>query len=187
MDEPKTFASLEVNYDPTGSEGPIEKVCKMLCAAAIVVMLIVIGEDVVSRTIWNTSLELSDEIGGYMLVAITFLGLAVVKTHNGFHRTDYVQSRLPRKAQIASSILFDLLALGVALILLWQYFRFTSSRFEGGNTAPTRLATPQWIPAVPMILGMAAYVLAIIASTIRNVRKFNAPPPADGEDAWNSQ
>ena len=177
MNDPKTFASLEVNYDPTGSEGLIEKICKMLCVAAIVVMLLVIGQDILSRGIWNTSLELSDEIGGYMLVAITFLGLAVVKTHNGFHRTDYIQSRLPLKAQIVSSILFDLLALGVALILLWQYYKYTSSRFAGGNTAPTRLGTPQWIPAVPMVLGMAAYVLAIIRSAIGNVRKLRSPSP----------
>jgi TRAP-type C4-dicarboxylate transport system permease small subunit len=186
VDDPKLFASLEVNYDPTGSEGPIEKLCKVLCVAAIVVMLVVIGEDILSRSIWNTSLELSDEIGGYMLVAITFLGLAVVKTHDGFHRTDYIQSRLPPKARIVSSIFFDLLALAVALILLWQYFRFTASRFEGGNTAPTRLATPQWIPAVPMVLGMAAYVLAIVRSAIRNVRKLKSPAPEE-ERKWDSQ
>jgi len=185
VDDPKTFASLEVNYDPLGNEGPIEKICKVLCAAAIVVMLVVIGEDILARTIWNTSLEISDEIGGYMLVAITFLGLAVVKAHDGFHRTDYLQSRLPPKAQVAFSILFDLLALGVALILLWQYFRYTASRFEGGNTAPTRLGTPQWIPAVPMVLGMAAYVMAILASAVRNLRKLKAP--SEGARAWNSQ
>jgi TRAP-type C4-dicarboxylate transport system permease small subunit len=186
VNDPKLFASLEVNYDPKGSEGPIEKICKVLCVAAIVVMLVVIGEDIVSRGLWNSSLELSDEIGGYMLVAITFLGLAVVKTHDGFHRTDYIQSRLPPKARIVSSILFDLLALGVALILLWQYFRFTAARFEGGNTAPTRLATQQWIPAVPMVLGMAAYVLAIVRSAIGNVRKLKLPPP-EGDDTWDSQ
>lgn len=176
MDDPKSVASVEAEAGRSGSEGPIEKICKLLCAAAIIVMLAVIGEDVLSRGIWNTSLELSDEIGGYMLIALAFLGLAVVKTDNAFHRTDFFTSKLPRKGQVAFMILFDILSLGVAAILLWQYYRYTASRFASGSTAPTRLGTQQWIPAVPMVLGVAAYGLAIIKSLIGNFRKLGSAP-----------
>lgn len=176
MSDEHKFASAEAREGNGGGEGPIEKICKVLCAAGIIIMLAVIGEDVVSRSVWNTSLEISDEIGGYMLVAVTFFGLALAKTHGAFHRTDFFQSRLPHNAQVASRIFFDLLALGVALILLWQYFRYTETRFLGGNTAPTKLATPQWIPAVPMVLGMAAFVLAIIKSILGNIRAFSTTP-----------
>lgn len=160
----------------SANEGPLEKACKLLCAAAIIVMLTVIAEDVLSRSIWNTSLELSDEIGGYMLIALAFLGLSVVKTSNGFHRTDFFTSKLPHKGQAAFMILFDVLSLVVAAILLWQYYRYTASRFASGSTAPTRLGTPQWIPAVPMVLGVAAYALAIVKSLIGNFRKFGSAP-----------
>jgi len=172
VDDPKAFASAETREGNGGREGPIEKTCKLLCVVAIIVMLVVIGEDILSRGIWNTSLELSDEIGGYMLVTVTFLGLALAKTHGAFHRTDFFQSRLPHNAQVASRILFDLLSLAVALILLWQYFRYTQTRFESGSTAPTRLGTQQRIPAVPMVLGMAAYVLAIVRSMLGNAREL---------------
>ncbi len=165
------------------NEGPLEKACKLLCAVAIIVMLAVIAEDVLSRSIWNTSLELSDEIGGYMLIALAFLGLAVVKTNNAFHRTDFFTSKLPRKGQVVFMILFDLLSLAVAAILLWQYYRYTASRFGSGSTAPTRLGTPQWIPAVPMVLGVAAYALAIIKSLIGNFRKFGSAP-GERSGAW---
>lgn len=186
MADNQKFASAEAREGNGEGEGPIEKICKLLCAAGIIVMLVVIGEDVVSRSVWNTSLEISDEIGGYMLVAVTFLGLALAKTHGAFHKTDFFQSRLPQSAQVISRILFDLLSLGVALILLWQYFRYTEMRFLGGNTAPTKLATPQWIPAVPMVLGMAAYVLAIFKSVISNVRAFGSLS-GNEESAWNSE
>jgi TRAP-type C4-dicarboxylate transport system permease small subunit len=170
------FASAEAREGNGGSEGFIEKICKVLCATGIIIMLVVIGEDVVSRSVWNSSLEISDEIGGYMLVAVTFLGLSLAKTHGAFHKTDFLQSRLPHNAQVVSRILFDLLSLGVALILLWQYFRYTETRFLSGSTAPTKLGTPHWIPAVPMVLGMAAYVLAIVKSVIGNVRNFGSTP-----------
>jgi TRAP-type C4-dicarboxylate transport system permease small subunit len=186
VDDLKSIASVEANDGQSGSEGPIEKICKLLCAAAIIVMLAVIGEDVLSRGIWNTSLELSDEIGGYMLVALAFLGLAVVKTNTAFHRTDFFTSKLPHKGQVAFTILFDILSLAVALILLWQFYRYTASRFESGSTAPTRLGTPQWIPAVPMVLGVAAYGLAIVKSLVGNFRKFGSAP-ADRRSAWDSE
>lgn len=186
MANSEKFASAEAREGNGGREGPIEKVCKLLCAAGIIVMLVVIAEDVVSRTIWNTSLEISDEIGGYMLVAVTFLGLALAKTHGAFHKTDFFQSRLPHNAQVASRVLFDLLSLGVALILLWQYFRYAETRFLSGSTAPTKLGTPQWIPAVPMVLGMAAYALAIIKSIVGNMRAFGSTP-SNGESSWNSE
>jgi TRAP-type C4-dicarboxylate transport system permease small subunit len=184
VDDPQAGASVEAGDGRNGSEGPIEKLCKLLCAAAIIVMLAVIAEDVVSRSIWNTSLELSDEIGGYMLVALAFLGLAVVKANDSFHRTDFFTSKLPHRGRIAFLILFDVLSLAVAAILLWQYYRYTASRFMSGSTAPTRLATPQWIPAVPMVLGIAAYVLALAKSLIVNVRRFGSPPD-DGRGGWN--
>lgn len=186
MTDEQKFASAEAREGNGGGEGPIEKICKLLCAAGIIVMLVVIGEDVVSRSVWNTSLEISDEIGGYMLVAVTFLGLGLAKTHGAFHKTDFFQSRLPQSAQIVSRIVFDLLSLGVALILLWQYFRYTETRFLSGSTAPTKLGTPQWIPAVPMVLGMAAYVLAVIKSVIGNVRAFGSSSANRGS-TWNSE
>jgi TRAP-type C4-dicarboxylate transport system permease small subunit len=184
-DEQK-FASAEAREGNGGGEGPIEKICKLLCAAGIIVMLVVIGEDVVSRSVWNTSLEISDEIGGYMLVAVTFLGLGLAKTHGSSHKTDFFPSRLPHGAQIVSRIVFALLSLGVALILLLQYFRYTETRFLSGSTAPTKLGTPQWIPAVPMVLGMAAYVLAIVKSVIGNVRVFGSSS-GNGGSTWNSE
>ena len=45
--------------------------------AALIMMLVVIGVDIVTRYLLNFSFEVSDEVGGYMLVVITFLSLSV--------------------------------------------------------------------------------------------------------------
>ena len=39
--------------------------------AALVVMLVLIAVDIVTRWVFNFSFEVSDEVGGYMLVVIT--------------------------------------------------------------------------------------------------------------------
>ena len=53
-------------------EGPVERLCKLACVIALVVMLVVIAVDIVTRSLFNFSFEISDELGGYMLVVITF-------------------------------------------------------------------------------------------------------------------
>jgi TRAP-type C4-dicarboxylate transport system permease small subunit len=75
-------------------EGPVERLCNLVCMAALVVMLVVIGVDIVSRAVFNFSFEISDELGGYMLVVITFISLPVCQVNDTFHHVEFVQSRL---------------------------------------------------------------------------------------------
>ena len=167
-----------------GSEGLAERTCRLLAVLAILLMLVIIGEDVISRAVWRTSLEISDELGGYLLVASAFLGLATCKTQGAFQKADFIRSLLPPRAQIVSSVVFDLLALGVALILCWQYSRYTIAIWKSGSVAPTWLRTPLWLPALPMVIGVAAYTWAIIQSIRRSLQ--GGAPSASGSGRWDS-
>jgi TRAP-type C4-dicarboxylate transport system permease small subunit len=168
-----------------GSGGLIERGCRLLAALAILIMLLVIGEDVLSRAVWRRSLEISDELGGYLLVAAAFLGLAACKAQGAFQKTDFVSSYLPRKARTASRVAFDLLALGIALILCWQYSRYAIAIWKSGSVAPTWLRTPLWLPAAPMVIGVAAYAWAIVRSIQRTLSGGDLP--AAGNERWDSE
>ena len=53
--------------NPSGRKLPetiVERFCKLACVAALVVMLIVIGTDILTRSLLNFSFEISDELGG---------------------------------------------------------------------------------------------------------------------------
>ena len=68
----------EPEKKPSGreiSEGIVEKICKYLSALALMVMMVAVGLDIVTRWGLNFSFEVSDELGAYMLVAIAFLSL----------------------------------------------------------------------------------------------------------------
>src|SRR5262245_12205577 len=62
-------------------EGPVEWLCRVLSEVALIVMLVLVAVDIVTRSLFNFSFEVSDEIGGYMLVVICFLSLSVCHTH----------------------------------------------------------------------------------------------------------
>ena len=100
-------------------ESIVERACRLACSAALIVMLAVIGTDILTRGLFNFSFEISDELGGYMLVVISFVSLSVCQINNSFHHVELVQSRLSPFGRAVSHVIFDLLSLAFCALLLW--------------------------------------------------------------------
>lgn len=159
-------------------ESIVERVCKLACVAALAMMLVVIGTDILTRSLFNYSFEISDELGGYMLVVITFLSLPVCQINDSFHHVALIQSRLSPFARAVSHVIFDVLSLGFCALLLWQLAKFEMSSFRFANRAPTYLATPLWIPQAAMLFGATALtfsMLRTLAADIAALRFPNSP------------
>src|SRR3984893_11165687 len=155
-------------------ESIVERACKLACVAALIVMLIVIGVDIVTRSLLNFSFEISDELGGYMLVVITFVSLPVCQINDSFHHVELVQSRLSPFARAVSHVIFDLLSLTFCALLLWQLTRFEISSCRFGDRAPTYLATPLWIPQIAMMFGAAALCFSMVRTLAADVARLRA-------------
>jgi TRAP-type C4-dicarboxylate transport system permease small subunit len=153
-------------------ECPIEKVCKLACEAALIVMLVVIGTDIFTRWLLNFSFEVSDEIGGYMLAAITFLSLSMCQVNDSFHHVELIQARLSPRWRAISGLFFDILTLAFAVLLFWHYVRLELSSYRFGERAPTMLETPLWIPRIVMAIGTAALCLAVVRTIMLHIRRL---------------
>jgi TRAP-type C4-dicarboxylate transport system permease small subunit len=165
-------------------ESIVERACKLACVAALIVMLVVIGVDILTRSLFNFSFEISDELGGYMLVVITFVSLPVCQINDSFHHVELVQSRLSPFARAVSHVIFDLLSLTFCVLLLWHLTRFELSSFRFGDRAPTYLATPLWIPQIAMTLGAAALCFSMVrtlAADVARLRAFGKTPEGASE------
>jgi TRAP-type C4-dicarboxylate transport system permease small subunit len=159
---------------PRLKESIVERACKLACVAALIVMLVVIGVDILTRSLFNFSFEISDELGGYMLVVISFVSLPVCQISDSFHHVELVQSRLSPFARAVSHVIFDLLSLAFCALLLWQLARFELSSFRFGDRAPTYLATPLWIPQIAMMLGAAALCFSVVRTLAADVARMRA-------------
>jgi TRAP-type C4-dicarboxylate transport system permease small subunit len=164
-------------------EGPVEWTCKIVSEAALVVMLLLVAVDIVTRWLFNFSFEVSDEVGGYLLVVITFLSLPVCQVHGSFHQVELVQARLSPRARAFSQLIFVLLALAACVLLAWQFIRLELSSWRFGDVAPSYLATPQWLPRLPMALGMIALCFSLIRTVIAQAKRWRqASATAGGPD-----
>jgi len=164
-------------------EGPVERLCNLACMMALIVMLGVIGVDIMTRAVFNFSFEVSDELGGYMLVAITFISLAVCQVNDSFHHVEFVQSRLSARGRALSHVIFDLLSLAFCTALLWQLVRFEMSSWRFDDHAPTYLATPLWIPRLAMVVGAAALLFSMVRTLVADIARLRDRDEAPREPA----
>jgi len=155
-------------------ESIVERVCRLACVVALIAMLVIIGVDILTRSLFNFSFEISDELGGYLLVVIAFISLSVCQISDSFHHVELVQSRLPPVARAVSHVIFDLLSLAFSGLLLWQLVRFEISSFRFGDHAPTYLATPLWIPRAVMMLGAAALCFSVLRTLAADITRWRA-------------
>ena len=164
-------------------EGPVERLCNLVCMVALIAMLGVIGVDIMTRAVFNFSFEISDELGGYMLVAITFISLPVCQVNNSFHHVEFVQSRLSARGRAISHVIFDLLSLAFCMTLLWQLARFEMSSWRFDDHAPTYLATPLWIPRLAMAVGAAALLFSMARTLAADIATLKRSRDGAGEPA----
>src|SRR5262245_1970208 len=173
-------AADEPPLDRTNSEGVVERACKYLSALALMVLLVVVGVDIVTRWGFSFSYEVSDEFAAYMLVAIAFLSLPVSHANGAFHRVEFVQARLSRRARLLSGFGFDLLSLVVSAIFLWQFLGLLRSSWRFGDHAPTYLETPLWLPRSLLVIGMAALCLSLLRSLAADFRRLRLRARTEG-------
>jgi TRAP-type C4-dicarboxylate transport system permease small subunit len=161
-------------------ESPVEWTCKIASEAALAVMLVLIAVDIVTRSLFNFSFEVSDEVGGYMLVAIAFLSLSVCHVNHSFHEVEFVQARLTARGRSLSHLIFGLLSLAACLLLAWQFVRLEMSSWRFGDVAPTYLSTPLWLPQLSMALGMIALCFSLCRTLIAEARRLRRLLAAGG-------
>ena len=173
MEDPEfPGGEAEAAYQPPPTW--MEKSCMVICEIGIVTMAVIVLTEIFTRNVLGFSYEMSDELGGYIIIGISFLSLPVCQVYRSYHHVQFVQHKLSPRMQAASHVFFDLLSLSFCLLMVWQLTRFTLTTYRSEDIAPTLLATPLWIPQAIMPLGALAASMSLARSLIGNARRFAA-------------
>src|SRR5690606_9538112 len=112
---------------------------------SLVAMMVLITLEVVCRSFLSFSLTIVDETCGYLVVALLFLGAGYSLREQALLRVEFIINVLPARVRPVVDLLFDVLALGFSLIVLYQLGRVTVSSWERGMVAPTLMETPIYL------------------------------------------
>jgi TRAP-type C4-dicarboxylate transport system permease small subunit len=154
--------------------GLLENGCMWLCGIAIIAMGAIVILEIVTRNLFGFSFEISEELGGYIIVGIAFLSLPVCQVYRAYHHVQFLQARLSKRQRALSHLIFDALSLLFCMVLLWQLTRFVAASYRSEDSAPTLLGTPLWIPQAVMPIGILAAAISLTRSALGNWRRFRA-------------
>lgn len=149
--------------------GAVMRIALLGAEIVLVLMLAMMATEVISRNVFAYSLQVTDELSGYLLVALTFLALGVSLHDGAFFRVEFVFERLPPRVQGWVSCLFISAALVFTIILDWHLIRLVQSSFRRGTVEPSLLATPLWIPQMMMPIGTTLLALVLLGMLARQI------------------
>jgi TRAP-type C4-dicarboxylate transport system permease small subunit len=132
-------------------------------------MVLIILLDILGRRFLGKSTHMADELSGYFLVVITFMGAAYTLFQGRHVTVDVVMEHLPPKGAHILGLCTSLLGTCFIGIMIWYSLKLSLSSLRYGTTSGTMLDIPMWIPQsiVPLglfILGLGAlvYLLQLI-------------------------
>jgi TRAP-type C4-dicarboxylate transport system permease small subunit len=147
-----------------------------LVLLAIIVLTMV---EVVSRYALNNPLILSDELGGYALVAVTFLGLAYCAQEKGHIRITFIVERL--SPVTTGRIRIVTLALGLVFVgvAAWVSWQFLADSFARGMRSNSMLMTPLKWPQMVMPIGFTLFALVLLGQFVKALQNLRAGRTVD--------
>jgi TRAP-type C4-dicarboxylate transport system permease small subunit len=138
-----------------------------VAGAATLGLTVMVASGVVARRLFNAPFLFVEELSGYVVLAIVFLGLAHTMRVGGHVRVeiliDSVGGALRPLLQGASLLLAALWALCFLLAALYQVSEYYTQRILSFHY----LQTPLWIPGSFMVVGGVLLTLQCLALLLR--------------------
>ncbi len=138
-----------------------------LSGGLVLAMMISLGYDVVARHVFNSPTIWADELSGYLLVAITFLGAAYTLTMDAHVRVDTLIDRLDGKKRRGVIFVTDVVSLVFLWVYGWQAYRLAIDAYVSVKISPTLLRTPIFIPQVVLPIGLTLLWLQLVAHVLQ--------------------
>ncbi|ROZ68778.1 TRAP transporter small permease subunit [Ramlibacter sp. WS9] len=161
-------------------EGLAARICRGFSEWIVVGLVVMMGAEMLVRSVFGWSIQFSNEIGGYALVAVTFLSLASGQLLHAYHRVHFVEARLSPTGRARLRLAFDVAAFLVTAVLLAELVRFEWITFRSGDVAATSLMTPQWMPRLVMPIGTLVLAWALVRTVLADWRRVRAASGARG-------
>ena len=130
------------------------------------IMVLLCLSEIFTRTFFNTSLLITTELLGWLLVCLVFMGLSWTLSVQGHIQINLVVERLPQKIQQWLMICITIVSIGsLVLFCIWAWNGLTDYYSEGviGFTFPL------WWAWTPMFVGAVAFILQFLGTLLDSI------------------
>ena len=149
----------------------IEKVTEVLSgylqAGIIFFLMVTLLAEVLTRYILRSPLSIADEMGGYLLVSITFMGLAYTWKERGHVRVTLLINRLPDRVTQLLRYITLILATVFTIPLIKACYDLISDSLLFESRSGSWLRTPLAYPQTILLIGAIMLFLQLVAEIIK--------------------
>ena len=138
-----------------------------LSALLIVALVVLIMVEIIGRSFFDYSTMLADEYSGYFFLAAIFLGLAYTFNREGHIRITIVTSRLSDSIKRWVDVLAGTMTLAILLFALYYSWDFMVESKEMEMLSEGVSETPLYLTQIPIVIGLALFVLAVLNFTLQ--------------------
>lgn len=139
---------------------------RFISGLALLLLVLLICSEIVSRFFFNYSLRVVEELAGYLVVCLTLMGASLSLRRNQLFQVGFIVNQLPVVWRRYLNLFYLVLSLSVSCVLIWYTSHLVISSFGRGNVAPTFLMTPLWIPQLLIPLGLCCIAFFIVEKII---------------------
>ena len=135
-------------------------------------LMIMVLAEVLTRYILQSPLSIADELGGYLLVAITFLGLAYTWKEDGHVRVELITNMLPPRIRQYIRFVTLLMAAAFSVPLIMSSYELLQDSLLFEARSGSWMRTPLVYPQSLLLIGSVLLALQFISEIIKALKGF---------------
>lgn len=148
-----------------GAVRALNRGAAVLAAAALLAMIALITLQVLLRRFFNSPIDYTDEVSGYLLVAVTLLGLSYAMEKGDHIRVDMGLERLPARALRWLRVVWCVVGIGFSGLLAWETAKYTLDSAQM-HSVSIDSQTLVWPIELLLPVGFAMLALELVAQLV---------------------
>jgi len=145
----------------------INRTVEFLMVLFLIIMVLVVFFQIVSRTIWGSSFLWTEEVARFLMIWVMFLGSALAFQYGAHISIEAIFNRLPSYAQKSVQIIITIVCITFFLIFMVEGFDLSQRAMV--NRSPALNIPMGYVYSVIPITGMLG-IINLIDVTIRYLR-----------------
>jgi len=152
----------------------------LLAGLGVLAIFAMISFEVIARYFFNSPTSWVVEVATYTMIAVAYLGAAHAHAAGANIRVELLLARLGPAVRRRAEEVAAWCGLAFVLVSAWQVALFTHSNYIN-KTRSYIMGVPQWIPNLPIVVGLVILAWAVLAEvralrgTVGAVRDWIAP------------
>jgi TRAP-type C4-dicarboxylate transport system permease small subunit len=155
----------------------VDRALHYVAGALIIAVMALTVYNILGRWLFNEPFRGTVELTQLAMLGIVYLGMAYAQDKGNHIAVDLLYNKMPTPVRVAMDWFATLLSLAILAALAWQLYKYSQVLDRGGRVTASR-GIPLFPAAYVGIVGIAAFALAFVRSSIDRVRAYR-----EGNDA----